>query len=176
MEFQKYPRIGNDNDFSLINAYFSYLPFTHKISMLYNDRCDGVISANVYKELASPFELKLKQIVQKHNPQISNVIFSDFNLDTEYRKFLISTLSKTPYFTGVFSDWAYTFMPKWKIDKLNEIQQKIGVKEIKLNENNINEYIIFDWKQRKNLGRFGIIFKKSKKYNTIIRIHFKTFV
>ena len=38
---------------------------TNKISMLYNDRCDGVISANVYKELASPFELKLKQIVEK---------------------------------------------------------------------------------------------------------------
>ena len=33
--------------------------------MLYNDRCDGVISANVYKELASPFELKLKQIVER---------------------------------------------------------------------------------------------------------------
>ena len=38
---------------------------TNKISMLYNDRCDGVISANVYKELASPFELKLKQIVER---------------------------------------------------------------------------------------------------------------
>ena len=33
--------------------------------MLYNDRCDGVISANVYKELASHFELKLKQIIEK---------------------------------------------------------------------------------------------------------------
>ena len=32
---------------------------TNKITMLYNDRCDGVISANVYKELASSFELKL---------------------------------------------------------------------------------------------------------------------
>ena len=38
---------------------------TNKISMLYNDRCDGVISANVYKELASPYELKLKQIIEK---------------------------------------------------------------------------------------------------------------
>lgn len=38
---------------------------TNKITMLYNDRCDGVISANVYKELASPFELKLKQIVER---------------------------------------------------------------------------------------------------------------
>ncbi len=38
---------------------------TNKISMLYNDRCDGVISVNVYKELASPFELKLKQIVER---------------------------------------------------------------------------------------------------------------
>jgi len=38
---------------------------TNKISMLYNDRCDGVISANVYKELASPYELKLKQIVER---------------------------------------------------------------------------------------------------------------
>lgn len=38
---------------------------TEKISMLYNDRCDGVVSANVYKELASPFELKLKQIVER---------------------------------------------------------------------------------------------------------------
>lgn len=38
---------------------------TNKISMLYNDRCDEVISANVYKELASPFELKLKQIVER---------------------------------------------------------------------------------------------------------------
>ena len=38
---------------------------TNKITMLYNDRCDGVISTNVYKELASPFELKLKQIVEK---------------------------------------------------------------------------------------------------------------
>ena len=38
---------------------------TNKISMLYNDRCDGLISANVYKELASPYELKLKQIIEK---------------------------------------------------------------------------------------------------------------
>ncbi len=38
---------------------------TNKISMLYNDRCDGIISAIVYKELASPFELKLKQIVER---------------------------------------------------------------------------------------------------------------
>ena len=38
---------------------------TNKISMLYNDRCDGVISANIYKELASPFELKLKKIVER---------------------------------------------------------------------------------------------------------------
>ncbi len=37
----------------------------NKITMLYNDRCDGVISANVYKELASPYELKLKQIVER---------------------------------------------------------------------------------------------------------------
>lgn len=37
----------------------------NKISMLYNDRCDGVISANVYKELASSYELKLKQIVER---------------------------------------------------------------------------------------------------------------
>ena len=33
--------------------------------MLYNDRYDGVISANVYKELVNPYELKLKQIVEK---------------------------------------------------------------------------------------------------------------
>lgn len=33
--------------------------------MLYNDSCDGVISVNVYKELASSLELKLKQIVEK---------------------------------------------------------------------------------------------------------------
>ena len=38
---------------------------TNKITMLYNERCDGVISANVYKELASPYELKLKQIIEK---------------------------------------------------------------------------------------------------------------
>ena len=38
---------------------------TNKITMLYNDRCDGIISANVYKELASPYELKLKQIVER---------------------------------------------------------------------------------------------------------------
>ncbi len=42
---------------------------TNKISMLYNDRCDGVISANVFKELASPFELKLKQIVERIDEQ-----------------------------------------------------------------------------------------------------------
>lgn len=41
----------------------------NKISMLYNDRCNGVISANVYKELASPYELKLKQIVEKIDEQ-----------------------------------------------------------------------------------------------------------
>ena len=44
---------------------------TNKISMLYNDRCDGVISANVYKELASPFELKLKQIVERIDEEIT---------------------------------------------------------------------------------------------------------
>ena len=38
---------------------------TNKISMLYNDRCDGIISANIYKELAGPYELRLKQIVEK---------------------------------------------------------------------------------------------------------------
>ena len=38
---------------------------TNKITMLYNDRCEGIISANVYKELASPYELKLKQLVER---------------------------------------------------------------------------------------------------------------
>lgn len=35
---------------------------TSRLKTLYNDRCDGVISADTYKELASEFEKKLKQI------------------------------------------------------------------------------------------------------------------
>ena len=39
-----------------------------RLKTLYNDRCDGVISADTYKELASEFEQKLKQI----NEEIEN--------------------------------------------------------------------------------------------------------
>lgn len=35
---------------------------TGRLKTLYNDRCDGVISADTYKELAGEFEQKLKQI------------------------------------------------------------------------------------------------------------------
>ena len=35
---------------------------TSRLKTLYNDRCDGVISADTYKELASEFEKNLKQI------------------------------------------------------------------------------------------------------------------
>ena len=41
---------------------------TTRLKTLYNDRCDGVISADTYKELASEFEQKLKQI----NKEIEN--------------------------------------------------------------------------------------------------------
>ena len=38
---------------------------TSRLKTLYNDRCDGVISTDTYKELASEFEQKLKQINEK---------------------------------------------------------------------------------------------------------------
>lgn len=38
---------------------------TGRLKTLYNDRCDGVISADTYKELASEFEQRLKQIVER---------------------------------------------------------------------------------------------------------------
>ena len=41
---------------------------TSKLKTLYNDRCDGIISTDTYKELASEFEQKLKQI----NEEIEN--------------------------------------------------------------------------------------------------------
>ena len=59
---------------------------TNKISMLYNDRCDGVISDNVYKELASPFEIKLKQIVEYISTHIVHTKV-DFNNSTENKLF-----------------------------------------------------------------------------------------
>lgn len=42
---------------------------TGRLKTLYNDRCDGVISADTYKELASEFEQKLKQINEKIEEQ-----------------------------------------------------------------------------------------------------------
>ena len=42
---------------------------TNRLKTLYNDRCDGVISADTYKELASEFEQKLKQINEKIEDQ-----------------------------------------------------------------------------------------------------------
>ena len=42
---------------------------TNRLAILYNDRCDGVISANTYKELASVFEQKLKQINEEKENQ-----------------------------------------------------------------------------------------------------------
>ena len=42
---------------------------TGRLKTLYNDRCDGVISADTYKELASEFEQKLKQINEKIEAQ-----------------------------------------------------------------------------------------------------------
>ena len=42
---------------------------TSRLKTLYNDRCDGVISADTYKELASEFEQKLKQINEKIEDQ-----------------------------------------------------------------------------------------------------------
>ena len=38
---------------------------TGRLKTLYNDRCDGIISADTYKELASEFEQRLKQIVKR---------------------------------------------------------------------------------------------------------------
>ena len=35
---------------------------TNKLATLYNDRCDGLISAEVYKEISKKFEIELKQI------------------------------------------------------------------------------------------------------------------
>lgn len=103
---------------------------------------------------------ELKQIIKKYNPKISNVMFSDFNINTEYKEFLITILANIPYFNGVLSDWAYAYMPKWQINKLNSLQQAIGIKEIELNENNIYNYIEVNWEQRKDLVKFGISFKK----------------
>lgn len=40
-----------------------------RLKTLYNDKCDGVISADTYKELASEFEQKLKQINEKIEDQ-----------------------------------------------------------------------------------------------------------
>lgn len=42
---------------------------TGRLRTLYNDKCDGVISADTYKELASEFEQKLKQINEKIEDQ-----------------------------------------------------------------------------------------------------------
>ena len=42
---------------------------TGRLKTLYIDRCDGVISADTYKELASEFEQKLKQINEKIEEQ-----------------------------------------------------------------------------------------------------------
>ena len=42
---------------------------TGRLKTLYIDRCDGVISADTYKELASEFEQKLKQINEKIEDQ-----------------------------------------------------------------------------------------------------------
>ena len=42
---------------------------TGRLKTLYNDKCDGVISADAYKELASEFEQKLKQINKKIEDQ-----------------------------------------------------------------------------------------------------------
>lgn len=42
---------------------------TGRLKTLYNDRCDGVISADTYRELASEFEQKLKQINEKIEDQ-----------------------------------------------------------------------------------------------------------
>lgn len=61
---------------------------TGRLKTLYNDRCDGVISADTYKELASEFEQKLKQINEKIEDQ--NVkkykIKNKTNILTDYTK------------------------------------------------------------------------------------------
>lgn len=112
---------------------------------------------------------ELKNIVNKYNPKISKVVFSDFNHSTNERKFLIETLSKIPYFSGIFNDLPYSTMNKWKINQLKTIQKEVGIEEIILTENNIYNYIDVIWKQRKNLGQFGLTFKKSTP-NTFIKI------
>ncbi len=112
---------------------------------------------------------ELKRIVNKFHPKISNVNFSDFSHSTEEREFLIETLSRVPYFGGLFNDFSYKEMSKGRINQLKMIQNQIGVKEITLNENNIYDYIYIYWKQRKNLGRFGLTFKK-RKPNSFIKI------
>lgn len=156
--------------FDIIDSYdiepHIWEDYKNKLSSNFFDMVKERISKHSIELSLKIFNIdEFKQIIKRYNPQISNVIFSDFNINTEYREFLISTLSKIPYFMGIFSDWAYTCMPKWKIDKLNLLQQEIGIKEIKLNKNNINNYINLEWKQRKNLGRFGILFKKSNPHS-----------
>ena len=59
---------------------------TNRLAILYNDRCDGVISADTYKELASNFEKKLKKIneeienqnIKKYKIKNKNSILPDY--------------------------------------------------------------------------------------------------
>ncbi len=52
----------NNIDKTIKNLEIEKEKITKRINTLYNDRCDGVISAEVYKELAKESETKLKEI------------------------------------------------------------------------------------------------------------------
>ncbi len=61
----------NNDDKIIKNLEIQKEKIINKLNLLYNDRCDGVISANTYKELSKESEIKLEEINNIMNETIS---------------------------------------------------------------------------------------------------------
>ena len=116
---------------------------TNRLAILYNDRCDGVISADTYKELASNFEKKLKKIneeienqnIKKYKIKNKNSILPDYTkkikklLDlNKPKKELIDTLVDK-----IIIDKDRNITLKYKYDVVPEISFKYENKNLAKN-------------------------------------------
>lgn len=106
---------------------------------------------------------ELKEKIDNYNPRISNIVFEDMCSTSEGVSILLECVKRLPYFSRVFCSGAYRDVTK-REEKIYDDLKSLGcLKEVVLNDDNIFDYIDLDWRQRKNQGCFGVIFKTKIK-------------
>ena len=116
----------NDIDKNISKLEQEKEKITNKIKTLYDDRCDGVITAEVYKELAKESETKLKEI----NDLIDNEDIKKYQIKNK--------VNKLPDYTKKLSQLLDLNKPKKEL--IDTLVDKIVIDK----DRNINIYFKYD--------------------------------